>query len=303
MSFSLTPQEQSRVKLAEALGYHLDPISHKDLVLIVVIFSVYAFDVLAAIYLIANRRYAPLKAKSPVLMVFALVSSICWAIGDLEINGNVHLRGTVMANCKGIGVWVRVLLGVCTVSSLIALRSYGLYRVFHQNLSYRGLGFYLPFLVYCGCTLVYGIVAQVLKPEVTVQYIAMLDICYCPTPFRASLFAYIWATWLFVAFVNWKIRKIKSSFNESREMAFSCFVVFAILTFTTALQFANPSYPFNQTQRILTTALDHVATNLVWWSILGVPMYNCLFHKQRYLETWKRKLREDGLQREYEVDS
>ncbi|KAJ2557597.1 hypothetical protein EV175_001249 [Coemansia sp. RSA 1933] len=303
MSFSLTPAEESRVRLAKLLGYTLDPISTKDMVMIIVIAAVYGIDLIAVIFMVWNRRYPPLKSKSPVLMGAAYISCVCWFVGDLQINGHVHLAGTVLTNCKGIGVWLRVLLGVCTVSSLIALRSYGLFRVFRQNLPYRGLGFYLPFLVYCVCTLVYGTVAQVLSPSVTVEYISLLDICYCPKPFRGALYGYIWATWLLVAIINWKIRNIKSSFNESREMAICCVFVFIALTFNTVLQFTSPQYPFHQVQRIVTTSLDHLITNLVWWTIMGEPLLNCLFRKQRHLAFWKAKLRKDGFQNEYDVES
>ncbi|KAJ2688764.1 hypothetical protein IWW39_001979 [Coemansia spiralis] len=302
-SFAFTPSEQSRVKVAAALGYHLDPISYKDLALIITISVVYGIDLLAVGFMLWNRNYPPLKSKRPLLMAAALASCICWFIGDLQINGHIHLAETGLTNCRGIGLWVRVLLGVCTVSSLIALRSYGLYRVFKQNRPYRGLGLYLPFLIYCGCTLVYGIIAQCIGAEKTVEYKPPLDLCYCPKPFRAALYVYIWTTWLFVAFVNWHIRGIKSSFNESREMAMACFFVFAILTFSTALQFAQPNYPFHQTQRLLTTAMDHLGTNLVWWAIMGEPLFNCAFRKMKYLEYWTSKLKKDGLQNEYEIGS
>ncbi|KAJ2892757.1 hypothetical protein IWW38_003096, partial [Coemansia aciculifera] len=165
MSFAYTVAEQNRVKTAAALGYHLDPISYKDLGLIIAISVVYGIDLLAVIFMLWNRNYPPLKSKRPLLMAAAFVSCVCWFIGDLQINGHVHLAASGLTNCRGIGVWVRVLLGVCTVSSLIALRSYGLFRVFRQNRPYRGLGLYLPFLVYCACTLVYGIIAQALSPQ------------------------------------------------------------------------------------------------------------------------------------------
>ncbi|KAJ2743403.1 hypothetical protein GGI20_003765 [Coemansia sp. BCRC 34301] len=303
MSFAFTVAEQNRVKVAAALGYHLDPISYKDLGLIIAISVMYGIDLLAVIFMLWNRNYPPLKSKRPLLMAAAFASCVCWFIGDLQINGHIHLAASRLTNCRGIGVWVRVLLGVCTVSSLIALRSYGLFRVFRQNRPYRGLGLYLPFLVYCACTLIYGIVAQALSPKVTVEYLPLLDLCYCPKPFRAALFVYIWITWLFVAIINWHIRGIKSSFNESREMAWSCFFVFAILTFSTALQFAQPEYPFHQTQRLLTTGMDHLGTNLVWWAIMGEPIFNCLFRRRKYLEYWTAKLRKDGLQNEYEIAS
>ncbi|KAJ2824561.1 hypothetical protein IWW50_003279 [Coemansia erecta] len=303
MSFSQTADEQNRVKLAEVLGYKLDPISYKDMGLVIAISVVYGLGFLAVVFMLWNRKYPPLKSKNPELMAAAYVSCVFWFVGDLQINGHVHLRGTILTDCRGIGVWMRVLLGVCTVSALIALRSYGLYRVFKQNRPYRGVAFYLPFLVYCACTLVYGIVTQVLPSSVIIEYQPMLDVCYCPSAFRGALYGYIWATWLLIAFINWNIRNIKSSFNESREMAFSCFLVFAILTFSTVMQFVRPEYPFSQVLRLLTTGMDHLGTTLVWWSIMGVPLFNCAFRRHTYLECWTAKLRKDGLQHEYNIKS
>ncbi|KAJ1722813.1 hypothetical protein LPJ61_005889, partial [Coemansia biformis] len=303
MSFSFTQAEQDRVNAAAALGIRLDPIGKIDMALVIVISVVYGVDLLAVLFLLRHRHWPPIKSKSPGLMAASFASCVCWFIGDLQINGHVHLAGTVLANCKAVGVWVRVLLGVCTVSALMALRSYGLFRVFCQNKPCRGPGLYILLLGYCVCTLICGIVAQVLSPAVTVEYKPALDACYCPKPFRAALYVYIWATWLLIAAINWKIRNIKSSFNESREMAFSCAVVFAILTLSTALQFARPDYPFNQTLRVITTAMDHLGTNAVWWTIVGAPLWNCVFCRAEYLKSWTARLYKDGLQSEYDVES
>ncbi|KAJ2660820.1 hypothetical protein IW148_003619 [Coemansia sp. RSA 1199] len=303
MTFSLTAEEQNRVKLAALLGHKLDPIGHKDMALIIAISAVYGISLVAVIFMLWNKKYPPLKSKSPILMAFAYISCVFWFVGDLQINGHVHLYGTIMTDCRGVGVWMRVLLGVCTVSALIALRSYGLYRVFKKNRPYRGLGLYIPIFVYCGCTLVFGIVTQVLPKSVIIEYQPMLDVCYCPKPFRAALYGYIWATWVVIAALNWAIRSIKTSFNESHEMAISCIIVFAILTFSTVLVFVNPEYPLNQTLRLLATGMDHLGTNLVWWTIMGVPLFNCAFNRNKYLEYWAEKLRKDGLQHQYDIKS
>ncbi|KAJ2778921.1 hypothetical protein H4R18_004313 [Coemansia javaensis] len=301
MSFSLTQAERDRVAAAAALGIHLDPIGRKDLALVVVISAVYGVDLVAVGFLLWHRNWPPLKSKSPLLMAAGYVACVCWFVGDLQINGHVHLRGTALEACKGIGVWVRVLLGVCAVSALIAMRSYGLFRVFCLGQPYRGRAVLVPAAVYCACALVCGIVAQALSPAVTVEYIPALDTCYCPKPFRAALYGCIWATWATILGINWRIRHIKTTFNEWREMAFSCLVVFAILTFSTVLQFARPDYPFSQTLRLLTTYMDHLGTNLVWWAIMGAPLFHCLVDRAAYLEEWTARLRRDGLQNEYQI--
>ncbi|KAI8323400.1 hypothetical protein GQ54DRAFT_249601, partial [Martensiomyces pterosporus] len=271
------------------------------LALIIFLSSIYLIDLVAVIYMLVNRKYPPIKSKSPGIMAAAYVSAIAWKLGDYLIDGHIHMVGPVLSNCKAFGVWLRLLLGVCAISALFALRSYGLYRVFCANLPYTGFGFYLPFMVYCACLLAYGIVIQFMSPTSTIRYVPELEACFYPNGFKGALLAFIWATWLFVAFINWKIRNIKSSFNESKEMALACFIVFTVLIYSTVIEFAAPYYPFNLTQRIVTTSLDHVAVNIVWWTIMGPPIFNCLFRRERYLEFWIRKLKRDGLQREYQI--
>ncbi|KAJ1998582.1 hypothetical protein GGI04_004938 [Coemansia thaxteri] len=285
------------------LHQHLDPRGAADLIMVIVIAAAYFVTLLAVLFMLWNRRYPPIKSKNPVLVAFVFLSSALWFTGDIQVNGHAPLKDTPLENCKAIGVWVRVLLGVCMVSSLIALRSYGLYRVFCQNRPYSGIGFYAPFVVASFCLLVYGVVSQILSPDITIDYVDIVDICDYKPGYKASLFALLWSTWLIVAWVNWCIRHIKSSFNESREIAIACLVVFSVLLFSTVLHYTQPKYPLNLKQRILTTSLDHFAAISVWWLLMAVPLYKCLTARQQYLDDWMRKLRQDGLQRAYHVDS
>ncbi|KAJ1964919.1 hypothetical protein GGI12_001116 [Dipsacomyces acuminosporus] len=301
MSFAYTPEEQARVRFANTVGHHLDPIGYKDLTLIIVIATIYGINLLAVLFMLWNHKYPPIKSKSPWLMASAYVSGIFWFVGDLQINLHIHLVGPILSNCKLLGVWFRLLMGVCTISSLIALRSYGLYRVFCLNLPYSGFGFYLPFMIYCACMVIYGVVIQCLSSRTTIVYVPYLEACFYPDGFKAALLAFIWITWLIVAFMNWKIRNIKSSFNESKEMAMACFVVFAVLIYNTVIEFALPYYPFSLKLRLLSTVLDHLAVNIVWWTIMGPALFSCLFYKESYLDYWKTKLRMDGLQKEYQL--
>ncbi|KAJ1899173.1 hypothetical protein LPJ66_002282 [Kickxella alabastrina] len=231
--------------------------------------------------------------------------AICaiWFVGDLQANGHVPLANTPMTNCKPFGLWMRILLGICTLCALVTLRAYGLYRVFYLYLPYHSLGLYLPFSLYCICMLVYGIVAQVLKPEITTQYIVPLDICDVHPPFKASLFVFLWLTCLIMVIVQWMIRNIKSSFNESREMLLICFIIFANLIFVTVLNYVRPQYPLNKDLRLLATSLNHIGTHMLWWLIMAVPMYNCVFNRQGYLDRWMNTLRKDGLQKEYDISA
>ncbi|KAJ2658794.1 hypothetical protein IW148_004519 [Coemansia sp. RSA 1199] len=301
LSFSYT--EDWREEMAQRLGYRLDPRGKADWIMIIIITCVYSIDVIAVLFMLWNRKYPPLKCKSPVLMACMMVAGILWFVGDIQANGHAPLEHSPLHNCKAFGVWVRILLGVCTLSALIAMRSYGLFRVFRKNQPFRGWGLYVPYVAYCLCMLVYGIVSQVVSPKLTIHYMTLVDICYYETGFKASVFAIVWVTWLVVAVLSWRIRHIKSSFNEAREMLVACSAVFAVLIFTTVMHYAAPMFPLNVRLRVLTTSFDHFATNVFWWSIMAVPIMSCIVRRDAYLEEWMDKLRQDGLQRMYDVQS
>ncbi|KAJ2719056.1 hypothetical protein GGI07_005440 [Coemansia sp. Benny D115] len=303
LSFQVSQSELFRQMVGAKMGVAIDPRGRGDLIMLIGISIVYAFNFLVVGFMLWNRHYPPLKSKNPLLMTAFMATSVLWFVGDLQTNGHVPLAHTALQHCKAFGVWVRVLLGVCTLGSLIALRSYGLYRVFCQNLPYRGLGLYLPFFFYCMCMVIYGVVSQLVSPQKTIMYVEVIDICRYHSAFKASLFAFVWVTWLIIAALNWKIRNIKSSFNESREMMIACICVFTVMFYTTIMHYTHPTFALSMGLRISTTTLDHVATNMTWWSIMAVPIYKCMFDRRRYLNSWLGTLRQDGMQRAYDVDS
>ncbi|KAJ1937075.1 hypothetical protein GGF37_005353 [Kickxella alabastrina] len=197
---------------------------------------------------------------------------------------------------------MRILLGACGMCSLIALRAYGLYRVFILNLPYHSLGLYAPFALYWLSALVVGLISQFLDPKITTEFVEPLDLCDFHSGFKGALYAFIWSSVFIVIFVHWKIRNIKSSFNESREMLITCSIICGVLLYATIMNYLRPMYPLDVRLRIINTSLDHLAANSLWWLIMGVPLYKCLFNRSLYLELWINKLRRDGLQREYNVN-
>ncbi|KAJ2446955.1 hypothetical protein GGF42_005563, partial [Coemansia sp. RSA 2424] len=239
MSFSITKSEEVRVILASWGKQHLDPRQAADLIMVIVISVVYFIQLLAVIYMLWNRSYPPIKAKNPGLMTCVFISSVMWFTGDIQANGHAPLKGTPLQNCKAFGVWIRVLLGVCGMSALIGLRSYGLYRVFCRNLAYRGLGFYIPFIVTSAFMVIYGIVLQALPANITIRYMEPVDLCYYNDKYKASLYALLWLTWVIIAALNWCTRNIKSSFNETREILFACVIVFGVLIFMTVMSYTH----------------------------------------------------------------
>ncbi|KAJ2457297.1 hypothetical protein GGF42_002764 [Coemansia sp. RSA 2424] len=303
MSFSVTRQELIRVMAFKTLNMTLEPRQAADLVMVIVIMSIYFIQFLAMLFMLWNRKYPPIKAKNPVIMAVIFVASIFWFIGDLQVNGHAPLNGTQLGKCKAIGVWLHVLMGVCVVSLLIGLRSFSLYQVFCRNRPFRGPSLYISTIAISVYLLVFGIITEALPGHISVVYTAGIDMCVYNRGYKTALFVFIWLTWVAVAVLSWRIRKIKSSFNESREIIATGVIVLGVMTFMTVLTYITPYYPTNVKVRIVATSLNHLAAFMAWWLTMAVPLYKCLTDRDAYLKQWIYKLRQDGLQRAYHVDS
>ncbi|KAJ1943452.1 hypothetical protein GGF37_002642 [Kickxella alabastrina] len=281
----------------------LDPRGKTDAIMLVVITTVYSLSFLAVFYLLWNRNYPPLRAKSPVLMALIMAVAVLWFVGDIQTHGHIPLANTPLVNCKAFGIWLRILLGSCGLCSLISLRAHGLHRVFFLHKPYHSLGLYVPFAIYWVCVLIFGLISQFMKPAKTVQYIAKLDMCRFEAGYKAALFSFLWLTFFIVMVTHWRIRNIKSSFNEKREMIIACTTMFIIFVYVTIMNYLLPKYPLNVHLRIVNTSIDHIAINSLWWLIMGLPLFKSVFSRQQYLYIWINKLRKDGLQKEYDIDS
>ncbi|KAJ1723917.1 hypothetical protein LPJ53_001770 [Coemansia erecta] len=302
MTFPDPAFEQQRVAYAlQYMGEKLDPRTKADVAVVAVLSAVYFIDFIAVLFTLLNRRYAPIRAKSPILMALLFLASVFWCIGDEMANGHLPLAGSTLTDCRGWAILVRVLFGICLMCAVFAIRSYALYYVFKLNRPTRGLGFFIPIALYAGCIIVFLVVAMALKPSNSATYVPAVDLCSLAKPLKISIYVFIWLTWVFVAIIYFLIRNIKSSFNESREMAVACFILLIVLLFNSLVQFIHPNFPFYRGYRIASTVLDHVAANSIWWSIMGAPIFNCIFNRERYLDRWTTKLRQDGLHRAYDI--
>ncbi|KAJ2756851.1 hypothetical protein GGI19_000506 [Coemansia pectinata] len=303
MSFSVTPQELLRVKFFLIAGKKLDPRGASDLIMVFVFLAIYLFNFAAVLFMLWNRKYPPLKSKNPILMTFIFLSSIFWFAGDLQVNGHAPLKGTPFVHCKFFGVWMHVLMGVSVMSSLIGLRSYGLYRVFCKGRPFRGVALYVSVIITVLVMLAYGIITQALPEPISVYYMDYVDVCFFHAGYRAGLITFVWVNWAAVIAINWRIRHINCSFNETREIFLACVVVFLVLIGMTTLSYVVPEFALDARYRILATSMNHFGAITVWWLIMYKPLYECLTNRQRYLDEWMRKLRQDGQQEAYHYDA
>ncbi|KAJ1898608.1 hypothetical protein LPJ66_002647 [Kickxella alabastrina] len=69
------------------------------------------------------------------------------------------------------------------------------------------------------------------------------------------------------------------------------------------MNYLHPKYPLDVHLRIVNTSIDHIVINSLWWLIMGLPLFKSVFSRQQYLYIWINKLRKDGLQKEYDIDS
>ncbi|KAJ2716807.1 hypothetical protein H4R19_000413 [Coemansia spiralis] len=301
MSFELTAQEQARVKLALLAGVKLDPVGHGDLALVVVLSTIYLFNFVSAGFLIWNRNYPPLKSKYPFLMASCILAMFMWFLGDLVLKSHVHVRGPLLSNCMLFCVWFRVVFGCYTVSVLISIRSYALFCIFRKSRAFRGRRMLYSSGVVVLVAVVFIIVTYALPRSSIITYVSLIEMCDMSYTYRAVTQGLLWFTWIINAIINFRLRNITSSFNESREMAVACGSVFMLLTFNTTILYVHPRYPARLLLRVAETMLSHALPNFLWWFIMFKSMYSCAFRRDKYLVEWKNKLLRDGLQKQYQL--
>ncbi|KAJ2487730.1 hypothetical protein IWW37_005127 [Coemansia sp. RSA 2050] len=196
---------------------------------------------------------------------------------------------------------MRVMFGCFMVSGLITIRSYALFCIFRKNCAYRGQYVYWSWGAVCALALVFILVTYIIPREHTVHYIPLIQMCNMGYTYRAIVQSLLWVTWIVNAIINYRLRNITSSFNESREMCVACVSVFLLLTFNTVILYAYPMYPTRRTLRVTETLLSHTLSNFLWWFIMYEGIFNCAFRRKQYLARWKDKLVRDGLQKQYQI--
>ncbi|KAJ2856753.1 hypothetical protein GGI22_003715, partial [Coemansia erecta] len=91
MSFGTTESERLRVLAGEMGGVTVDPRGTGDLIMVIVISIVYGIDAVAVAYMLWNRKYPPLKSKSPFIMAAFMAAAVLWFAGDIQVNGHAPL--------------------------------------------------------------------------------------------------------------------------------------------------------------------------------------------------------------------
>ncbi|KAJ2615617.1 hypothetical protein GGF44_005942 [Coemansia sp. RSA 1694] len=261
----------------------------------------FGITTLMVIYAWFNRSFRPIRAKKMSLTTLLHLAGILWFMGNIPSNGHVKLVGA-FSYCKLWIIWIRVLFCFVYVSVLI-LRFFALDRVFNQHKPFRARTTVICLFILVLFNLLYCLVGQLIKDELTVVGMEWIEVCDGTLEYRIACIAFQWVLWIGVAVLIYRLRNIQSSFNEFRESLAIFVVAIITLTETTVMNIAFRYYPLMLVHRIEKTMVDTLCANVMVWLILGHPVYMCLFHRRKYETQWLEKLTKDGHKNAYEVSS
>ncbi|KAJ1895645.1 hypothetical protein LPJ66_004463 [Kickxella alabastrina] len=282
-------------------GINVTPVGSTDMVVIVVCSGLFGLTTIMLVYAWFNKKYRPIRAKNLSWTTCIHVSGVLWFLGDVVSNGHVRIKGP-FAHCKLWIIWFRVLF--CYVyASMHIVRFFALDRVFNQGKPFRGLTVFIYLTVVVLVNVIYCLVIQLIKTELTVQQIDAMEACNVTQGFRIVAISIQWVLWSCVAVLIFRLRNIQSSFNEFRESLAIFAVAMIALVESTVTNMVFPKYPLILPRRVEKTFVDVLAANVMIWLIIGHPVFMCLFYRREYETAWLKKLTKDGHKKEYNVSS
>ncbi|ORX66386.1 hypothetical protein DL89DRAFT_270295 [Linderina pennispora] len=302
MSFKLTPFEQSRVEIAAFLDMKLDPISYVDMSTIIVVATVYIVDLFAIIFLIVNRNYPPIKSKGVVIMCSLYISGVLWFVGDIITSGMVHLYvNKALMACKVTVIWFRLGFGTTYIATIFSVRCYALHRVFCKQQPFKGVLMWSFIALALGWVVLYAAVSSALPASMTTYYEDTLDICTANKTYVAVSIGMICCFYLYVAWMTWRLRKIPFSFNEFREVVSALIIIGVVIIVNSLALFSVKIYPVSAAWRNSLVYIDHACANMAFWTIMWEPFYQCIMHREEYLQYWIDTLVDDGMEDAYSL--
>ncbi|KAJ1864214.1 hypothetical protein LPJ73_000322 [Coemansia sp. RSA 2703] len=145
----------------------------------------------------------------------------------------------------------------------------------------------------------YGIPTTVLHKTLTVEYVAELRVCRYGRVFTELSFSLVWVGWAVMLLVTFLARNINTSFKEYREMLAICLIASMAIAYQTVVHHVVRNYLIVRWTRVTSTMMEMTACQISLFILVGVPAYNCLFHKEDYKKRWYTKMRADGMTARY----
>ncbi|KAJ1929161.1 hypothetical protein IWQ60_001422 [Tieghemiomyces parasiticus] len=264
-----------------------------DLTVLGIGITVFAVDLVAYLYILANRNYSPLKAKNIPVMGLALLSALFWWMGDSQVSGLFGEVNGILRLCLMWGLWMRHVLGIMTHLIIINYRLHVLNWVFNKRCGARGWRFYLPVCLMAIPPLALCIISAALPYRYTLEYNAEEQRCKHNSFFKFFAFGYSVVLIMCIWIQSFILRNIKSSFNEFRQILPACVGATVIVTLNAL--FVITGFHHAIVGRAILSIANLIACQLFFWCIMGPPIWGSLFHRQAYLTRFYSSLQRDGL--------
>ncbi|KAJ1799874.1 hypothetical protein LPJ59_001522 [Coemansia sp. RSA 2399] len=259
-----------------------------------------AINTLVFAYAAWNHKYPPLRAKNMPLIAVLYVSMLFWFLGTIGTNFNLPGVFDFKSSCILFASWFRVLLGIFLFIHINVFRLYTYLRIFREMKRMRVHVYVIGAVVYLAIIVAYGIPVTVLRNKLTVQFVPELGTCIYGTVFIELSFAIVWMGWIAVVVVTVVARNINTSFNEYKEMVLIIILSSITLTYETIAHNIVRDYVLYRWSRTLSTYMEYLSSQSALFILLGVPVYNCIFHRESYRREFFEKMRADGMVARYE---
>ncbi|KAJ1959868.1 hypothetical protein GGI12_004111 [Dipsacomyces acuminosporus] len=293
--------DEQRINAAAKLGLKLDPVGTGETVLIIVGFTLYGLMAVLIALAWLNRNYKPIKAKNLPNITLMFIATVCWAIGVMPGNGIVAIVG-VWSHCRFWAVWIRMTM-TYTYVFLVVFRTHALYRIFILRKPCRGIGYYIPVIIFTVFILSFCITSTAVTPEMSVRYVPSLEICSYSKAFHIVCIAFAGVLWVIHTIYIFVTRNIRSSFNEFRESLIIYLVGVTNLLVALFLHFMVKAYPLHKYVRIVSTVCDVLCGCIPVIILLAHPVYMCYFRHDEYLSRWKSKLVAESMVEIYKLQN
>ncbi|KAI8319588.1 hypothetical protein GQ54DRAFT_265066 [Martensiomyces pterosporus] len=280
---------------------HIDSFGGWDLFALILGAALLGMNTLIVLYTLYQRKYPPLRAKNIKLVLVLYASIVIWYIGSIGTNLNMRAFHTFNNSCVVYASWLRVLFGMFLFIFVHILRLYLYIRIFNKVKKITIWCYVVPAIIYVVIVLGFGLPATLLQSSLSVQYIQSLGVCTYGTAFKEISFAVVWLGWLGVLLAAFLARNINTSFNEFREMVLICVVTSIAIAYLSILHHIVSNYIIITWARVTTTMFEYLGCQTSLAILLGVPVYNCIFHHDEYKRRFYEKMRSDGMVSRYRL--
>ncbi|KAJ1832857.1 hypothetical protein IWW55_005753 [Coemansia sp. RSA 2706] len=258
-------------------------------------------NTLLFLYVLWHREYPPLRAKNIKLIAILYLSMVFWYLGTIGTNFNLKGHLDFSGSCLLFSLWFRIVFGIFMFICVHVFRLYIYIRIFKQvrKVTYRQ--YLVGAIVFVAVVTGYGVTLSVLRRQLTVRFVPLLGTCVYGTVFAELSFALVWVGWALILVVTFIARDINTSFKEYREMLLIVLLSSISISYETVVHHVVREYTVHQWSRVSSTLFEFLTSQSSLFILLGVPVYNCMFHRDEFRRKFFEKMKADGMASRYQL--